>query len=208
MRMTMSKIVLSFFIMGMGASLLAEPQPPAVPTPAPSAATEPGGPKIEFSTNVYDFGRVKSGELVKYTYYFTNTGDALLELSDVHPSCGCTAAGEYTKKVEAGQSGQIPIQFNSANFNGQVVKTVTVTSNDKQKPTVVLQLKGTIWKPIELSPAYTVLNIPPDAPSASATVKVINNMEEPLEVFAPELSNPSFSLDLKTNQPGKEYQLT
>ena len=180
---------------------------PAAPPPAP-AIVDGVGPRIDFATNLYDFGRVKSGDPVKYTYYFTNTGDMLLELTDVHPSCGCTAAGEYTKKVEPGHSGQIPIQFNSGNFNGQVVKTVTVTSNDKQKPTVVLQLKGNIWKPIELSPPYTVLNVPPDAPSASATVKVINNMEEPLEVFEPELSNPAFSLTLKTNQPGKEYQLT
>jgi hypothetical protein len=148
------------------------------------------------------------GDPVKYTYYFTNTGNTLLELTDVHPSCGCTTAGEWTKKVEPGGTGSIPIQLNTSHFDGQVIKTVTVTSNDKQKPTHILQLRGTIWKPIELSPAYTVLSVPSDATGASAVVRIINNMGQPLEVFAPELSNPAFETELKTNQPGKEFALT
>ena len=206
--MITSKMILSFLIMGTAASVLADPQPPALSPPAAPAIPEVGGPKIEFYTNVYEFGRVKSGDPVKYTFYFTNTGNALLELTDVHPSCGCTTAGEWSKKVEPGETGHIPVQFNSANFNGQVFKTVTVASNDKQKPSTVLQIKGTVWEPIELAPQYSVLNIPPDAPNASTVVKIINNMEEPLAVFAPEVNNQSFTAELKTNTPGKEYQVT
>src|SRR5262249_46814250 len=38
-------------------------------------------------------------------------------------------------------------------------------------------------------------------------VTVKNNMDEALDVFAPESNNKSFSVELKTNTPGKEYQL-
>jgi hypothetical protein len=220
--MIKSKTVLGLIMMGIGAGALADdPQPPAAPPAAPAAATPATaspeasltatnamGPRIEFSTNVYEFGRVKAGDPIKYTYYFTNTGNALLEVTDVRPSCGCTTAGEWTKKVEPGATGFIPIQFNSANYSGSVFKTITVSANDKQKPSTVLQLKGTIWKPIELAPAYTVLTIPPDAPSASTVVRIINNMDQPLDVFSPEVSNHSFDAELKTNQPGKEFSLT
>lgn len=217
--MIKSETVLSFLLMGIGAAALADPPAPAPAPPPPNAtpaaeasasslATNVAGAHIEFNTNVYEFGRVKAGDPVKYTYYFTNTGNALLEVTDVRPSCGCTAAGEWTKKVEPGATGSIPIQFNSANYSGQVFKTITVSCNDKQKPSTVLQLKGTIWKPIELAPAYTVLTIPPDAPSASTTVRIINNMDQPLEVFSPEVNNQSFTAQLKTNQPGKEFALT
>jgi hypothetical protein len=174
----------------------------------PDASVTNGGAKIQFATPVYDFGKVKCGELVKYTYIFTNTGDAMLEVSHVQPSCGCTTAGDWTKKVEPGKTGTIPVQFNSQNFNGQVLKTVTVNSNDKQQPAIMLQLKGSIWKPIDLSPPYTVLNIPPDGPNASTTVKITVNMDEPIDIFAPESANKSFSAELKTNKLGKEYQLT
>ena len=78
---------------------------------------------------MYDFGRIKAGEPVKYTYVFTNTGDALLILNSVQPQCGCTAAGEWTKQVEPGKTGNIPIQFNTMGYGGNVFKQVTVTCN-------------------------------------------------------------------------------
>ena len=78
-----------------------------------AAAVGVSGPKIQFATPMYDFGKVKSGELVKYTYVFTNVGGATLQVSNVQASCGCTTAGEWTRQVEPGQTGSIPIQFNS-----------------------------------------------------------------------------------------------
>ena len=185
----------------------ATPQPPQVPATTAPAVPAPGGPKIQFATPVYDFGKVQAGELVKYSYVFTNSGEQQLEVSDVRPSCGCTTAGDWTRTVPPGGTGTVSVQFNSANFNGPVFKTVTVTSNDKQRPSTVLQLKGTVWKPIEIVPAYTVMNVPPDATKASAIIKVMNHVDEPLMVFSPECNNPSFSVVLTTNVPGKEYQV-
>jgi hypothetical protein len=183
------------------------PQPGAVP--AIPVLTNGIGPKIQFATPIYDFGKVKSGELVKYSYVFTNTGDRTLEITQVQPGCGCTTAGEWTKKVETNQTGQVPIQFNSANFNGQVLKTVTVRCNDPaQANGVVLQLKGTIWRPIDYIPQYAVLNLPPDVQTASTVVKIVNNTEEPITLSPPEVNNRSFTATLATNNPGKEYQIT
>jgi hypothetical protein len=193
-----------------GYSTGAADTPPPGPTsaaPAKSAEATPEGPKAQYATPVYDFGRVQSGELVKYTYIVTNTGDQALEVTHVQPSCGCTAAGEWTHKIEPGKTGNIPIQFNSANFNGQVFKTISVSSNDKTKPVMVLQLKGTVWKPIELLPAYTVINVPPDSARASASVRIINHADDSLAVSSPLSDNPTFIVTLTTNEPGKEYTL-
>ena len=210
-------VALSLLTLSLGVVLSqADPPPPpapplAKPTATPAAAAPAdtnAGPKIDFATPTYDFGRTKSGDPVKYTYYFTNTGNQVLELTRVQPSCGCTTAGEFSKKVEPGQAGSIPIQFNSGNFNGPVFKTITVSSNAKNQPTTVLQLRGTIWKPIEMVPAYSVLTIPPDAPGASTTVRITNNLEEPLVLLEPHSSNPAFSAELKTNTPGRGFELT
>src|SRR5262249_39822259 len=141
------------------------PTPPATtaPTPAPAAVPAPGtpsaapdaptgpSPKIAFENPNYDFNRVSAGEPIKYTFIFTNTGDATLDI-DVHPLCGCTAAGDWTHKVEPGKTGSIPIQVDSARFAGPIDKMVNVNSNDKQQPLVVLHLKGTVWKPIDVNP--------------------------------------------------------
>ncbi|HWW01912.1 MAG TPA: DUF1573 domain-containing protein [Candidatus Acidoferrum sp.] len=206
--MTKRNLILAFII-GMGA-MPAPARQPAAPAAVPQAGAgaNPAGPKIQFATPVYDFGRVKAGEPVKYSFVFTNTGDQVLEVKAVQPSCGCTTAGDWTRVVKAGETGNVPVQFNSANFNGPVFKTVTVTSNDRTTPTVVLQLKGSVWKPIEYVPPYTVLNILPDSPTASAVIRIINNTDGPLTLSDPECNTKAFTARLTTTQPGKEYQLT
>jgi len=181
-----------------------------VPVPATAEAAKPstGEPKIQFAAREYDFGKVKAGDPVKYSYVFTNTGNAVLEVTHVQPSCGCTTAGDWTHKVEPGQTGTIPIQFNSGNANGAVAKTVTVTCNDKTQPSIPLQIRGTVWKPIEINPQFAFMNVPPDsAASVSTVVRIVNNTDEPFTLAAPEVNNKSFTAEIRTNQPGKEYQL-
>src|SRR5215467_14963435 len=102
-------LMLSLLTLNLGMVLSqAEPQPatpaPAVAAPAVPAADTTTGPKIEFATPIYDFGKVKGGDPVKYTYYFTNTGNEVLEVKAVQPSCGCTTAGDFSRKVEPGKA--------------------------------------------------------------------------------------------------------
>ena len=204
------RLVLVCSLLAAGAQILSAQQAPAPAAPAPTAPATIGaiGPKIQFQTPVYDFGKVKSGEPVKYTFIFTNTGDELLILTNVQPSCGCTTAGDWSRQVEPGKTGTIPVQFNSANYGGQVLKTVTVTSNDKTQPSVGLQLKGTVWKPVDVQPQFAVMTIPAETQSNVTTkVHIVNNMEEPITLQAPESSNKGFTAELKTNTVGKDFEM-
>ena len=198
-------------LMGMTlAALGADPAPP-LPPPAPVVvvtSTNDAAPKIQFATPIYDFGRVKGGEAVKFDFIFTNTGNALLELTAVQPGCGCTTAGEWSRKVEPGQTGHIPIQFNAGGYSGAVTKGITVTCNDKSQPTVALQIKGTIWKPVDVIPQYAMLNGTADAlVNATSIVRIVNNEEAPLTLSEPEINNPLFATEVKTKEPGKEYEV-
>src|SRR5256885_1451718 len=185
------------------------PTPPAsAATAAPAATPAVTGAKLAFETPTYDFGKAKSGEPIKHTFIFTNSGCETLEINNVRPGCGCTTAGEWTKKVEPGKTGEIPIQVNTANFNGPIMKNVSVDSNDKSQPTTVLYLKGTVWKPLDINPQFAMINVPPDTQSGSTVIRIVNNMEEPITLSKPEVNNPGFSATLKTNQPGKEFELT
>jgi len=206
------KMILGCLLFCGGTAIVSAQQaPPAVPTkpaePAPVSISAIG-PKIAFETPMYDFGKVKSGELVKHTFIFTNIGDELLILTNVQPSCGCTTAGDWTRQVQPGKTGTIPIQFNSANYSGSVVKTVTVTSNDKNQRSVGLQLKGTIWKPIDVNPTFAVMNIPPDTESnVVSKVHIVNNMDDLITLTPPESTQKTFTATLVTNKEGKDFEL-
>jgi len=192
------------------AFLVAIPLPLAaqLAAPVPVAATHTDGAHIQFATPVYDFGKVSAGTIVKYDYVFTNTGNAMLTVSDVKVSCGCTTAGTWQRQVEPGKTGSIPIQFNSVNLSGPVLKSVSVTCNDSNQPMVALQLRGTIWKPIDVIPTYAVFNLLADSlTNETKAVRIVNYTSEPLTLSAPESGNKSFSAEIKTITPGKEFEL-
>ena len=73
----------------------------AAAAPAPRAA----GPRIQFASTVYDFGKATGDDQVDCRFVFTNTGTALLEVSDVSPGCGCMKAGEWARSTHAGTFG-------------------------------------------------------------------------------------------------------
>ncbi|MGD1084189.1 MAG: DUF1573 domain-containing protein [Verrucomicrobiota bacterium] len=199
--------------------LSAQPAAGAPPTPPPAAAsasTNDVGPVIQFNTESYDFGKSLLGDPIRYTYLVTNTGDATLEISNVNPSCGCTTVGppsgggSWTREIAPHQTGVIPIEVRVA-AQGQINKTVTVISNDKKRPNVLLQIHGAVWSPIELSiPTSTLtFNLKADAPAINTqVVKIFNREDPPLTLSAPESSSQFFSAVLRTNYPGREFELT
>lgn len=175
---------------------------------AVSVVSTVAGPKIQFETPAYDFGKVTVGEPVKCEYVFTNTGDAVLVISNVQPSCGCTTAGTWTRQTDPWKTGVVPVQFNTSAYSGQVEKSIKVFSNDKSHPIVELQLNGTVWRPIEVTPRNAIFNLPPDLTSNSTTVlNIHNNTDQPITLSDPELNVTNFTADIKIIQPGKDFQL-
>jgi len=156
---------------------------------------------------MWDFARQQEGTILQHTYVFTNCGDRVLEIKSVQPGCRCTPVGEWTKQVEPGRTGVIPLQFNSTNFSGSVVKMVMVACNDPAAPEVALQIRGSIWKPIDVKPLFAFLHVTADSHSASGGVRILNNEEAPLVLSAPECDNRAFAAEIKTNRAGKDFRL-
>ncbi|RYJ42903.1 DUF1573 domain-containing protein [Flavobacterium beibuense] len=103
-------------------------------------------PVIKFETTEHDFGTIKQGDKVEYVYKFTNEGAADLVISQVKPSCGCTAP-EWTKTpVAPGASGEIKVVFDSNGKSGKQSKTVNVHSNT-ESGTDVLKFTAEINAP-------------------------------------------------------------
>jgi hypothetical protein len=196
------------------------PGVPAAPPAAPAAVstnTNGLGARIQFNTESYDFGKILAGDAVKYVFVATNAGDDTLEISNAKGSCSCTVVGEGSarnawtlQKVAPGQTCRIPIEIATANYRGQKIeKFVTVTSNDKTRPTVNLKISGNVWLPIEVSPAMAAFNLTPGASNTTTQVlKIYNRTDAPLTVSDPASTTNAFSAVLKTNVPGQEFELT
>ena len=105
------------------------------------------GPKIVVQQPEHDFGDIVQGEKVSHNFVVTNTGGDILIITNVRASCGCTAALPDKKELSPGETTNIKVEFDSKGRTGKQVKTVYVTSNDKDNPQVQLKFTGNIVKP-------------------------------------------------------------
>jgi hypothetical protein len=183
------------------------PAPPSAVPPATVSVSPASGPIIQVDNTMFDFGKVAVGEKVRHSYIVTNAGNATLQITNVHPGCHCTTAGDWTHKIEPGQTGNIPVQFDSTGFNGKITRTIDVYSNAKNEPHKVLRLQGTIWKPIEFA-STAFISIPADASNeVSTTVRIVNQTDNAVTFSNIISANKLFDAVLKEAKPGKEYDL-
>jgi hypothetical protein len=88
------------------------------------------GAVITFEKKTHDFGDIVQGDKVEHTYYFTNTGNEPLIITNVQVQCGCTTPKGWPREpIPAGGKGELTISFNSLGKSGRQNKTVTVVSN-------------------------------------------------------------------------------
>ena len=172
------------------------------------APTTTPAPVLHFTEPVFNFGKQESGQPIKHSFVFTNAGSRALEILDVRPTCGCTVAGAWDRKVEPGHSGSIPVVYNPGQYDTDVHKTVIVISSDPAVSNVVLHLRGTIWRPIQLTPAAAVFGSSSDAlTKETRSVRIVSNLSEFLTLSNPVCANPAFQASLKAIKPGKEFEL-
>ncbi len=92
-------------------------------------SVESGVAKFVFSEEIHNFGSLKAGELVSFTFIFRNEGTKTLEITGVDSGCGCTEVKILNKSIAPGQEGQIEVIYNSAGEVGRQLKTITLFSN-------------------------------------------------------------------------------
>lgn len=105
--------------------------------------------KIEFKTDVIDYGTIEKGADGVRVFEFTNTGDAPLIISNVSSTCGCTVPKKPDGPILPGETGEISVKYDTNRVN-PIRKTITVTSN-ADTPTVALKIKGLVVDPSKTS---------------------------------------------------------
>ncbi|MCK0123558.1 DUF1573 domain-containing protein [Gelidibacter sp. F2691] len=98
--------------------------------------------KIEFKTDMIDYGTIEKGADGVRVFEFTNTGNAPLIISRVSSTCGCTIPKKPEAPILPGDKGEIEVKYNTQIVN-PIRKTITVISN-AETPTVALKIKGEV----------------------------------------------------------------
>ncbi len=148
--------------------------------------------RAKFKEEVWDFGKVKQGEVLAHEFVFTNEGDAPLVIERVSTSCGCTAALASEDRIAPGKEGRVKASFDTRGFAGSVVKYVYVESNDASNARRELKVTAEIDVPpqprIELDRynADLGLSLEGEVTSTRFTVRNVGQLELKIEIAHPE----------------------
>ncbi|MEM6632564.1 MAG: DUF1573 domain-containing protein [Bacteroidota bacterium] len=120
-----------------------EPASPTVNLPAHMKGDTLAPTVLEWSAESFDFGEIQQGDTVSHTFTFKNLGTQPLRISNIKPSCGCTAPNWTKALVPPGEEGFVEVIFNSTGKSGTQNKSITVFLNTEERRKV-LRFKGFI----------------------------------------------------------------
>ncbi len=108
-------------------------------------------PKLVLVDEKKDVGTVPKGEVVHATFVLKNEGKADLHITDVKPSCGCTAP-EYDKTIKPGAEGKIVLNVDTKTFQGPISKSALILTDDPEKPQVTVFVLANVKPFVETLP--------------------------------------------------------
>ncbi len=104
---------------------------------------------------------------------------------------------EFDKVIPPGQVGKVKAAIHTTTFKGPVSKSVTVTTNDPNKPTFSLQMKATVTVPIDVQPNENVaFNGKPET-FLPQEVIVTSTNSEVFDILSMELSDATVTAKLE-----------
>lgn len=68
----------------------------------------------KMNTEKYDFGKIKQGEPVNYSFEIKNISDKPLVVENSWASCGCTTPERITEPIQPGATAKLKVQYNAA----------------------------------------------------------------------------------------------
>jgi hypothetical protein len=99
---------------------------------------------ISFKETSHDFGSIRQGMDVQYTFKFTNLGSSVLKIKAAACGDGNITTQCTKEPIMPGENGDITITFHSKGLQGLQNRTITVFSNATQSR-VKLYIKAVVF---------------------------------------------------------------
>jgi hypothetical protein len=155
-------------------------------------------PKLQIGGGgTYDWGIVSdvSKPLVA-KIELKNVGTQELLINEVKPSCGCTAAMPEKSKLAPGEATVVNVSLNIGSNNGQLMKSINVSSNSQAEPAQTIVLKAFIQRPLQAEPSFVALPQMFVGREGTGSVQITNNVKKAIVVKDLKITNGA-AIDVK-----------
>jgi hypothetical protein len=110
---------------------------------------------------VHDFGNVPRGSQLFHRFKITNIYAVPMEITNLHPSCGCGTPKATKSKLQPRESGYIEVTLDTKRFNGPKKVTISVTVGPEYVSTADLQLSFNSRADVVFNPGQVSFGVVP-----------------------------------------------
>ncbi len=127
----------------------------ALPFAADAQGVSAKGPVIKVSPGIIELGTMPQEGVKHSQTVITNTGTDSLRISEIKSECGCTVPDVLKRVLAPGDTTMLKITFRSKHYKGDLLKRVTVVSNDPASPRTQVKVKVQVLQLLQVSPELT-----------------------------------------------------
>jgi hypothetical protein len=98
-----------------------------------STSEKNGSSGIVFIREIHNFGTLKAGEIVSFSFIFTNNGTILLSIKKAETSCGCIKVQYDKNDISPLEKSAIEVIFDTSGEWGNQLKMVEVETSSGEK---------------------------------------------------------------------------
>lgn len=139
-------------------------------------------PALTFEKIHHDFGKISPDKKVAHRFKATNSGNAMLNITHLNPSCGCTATVPGKWSLNPGESTEIEATFNPAGMKNLVRKSIQVTSNDPKAPVQTLTFEAEVVQEINLDSSAIFFLEVPRGTTRKSTLRLRSGNNQPVVI--------------------------
>jgi hypothetical protein len=174
--------------------------------PTYAAAVHPDAnspkPRIVFENRLLDFGKIGRQTAPSGQFKFTNTGNAVLEISNVSQCCGIVTTLE--KNIyKPGEKGYIKVSYNAGTLLGKIARQPIVSSNDPVEPNLILSVMAEIVDKVSCQPDRLKLFLDEDN-ARCPKVTLTSNDKQPFSIRGIQSTGNCITAKFDPNTKGTE----
>jgi len=150
--------------------------------PLQTETSAAGEPKAVVDSLEFDFGVLDEHAVGEHQFVIRNEGTAPLRLEEGSTTCRCTSSLVGRREIRPGEETVVTVKFDLKGYSGPYSQSVTILTNDRRNPRIVLSVRGKVTKAVQAIPSEIVLTRIAAGQPAVAEFRLVGYRPTPLSI--------------------------
>jgi len=111
------------------------------------------GPLLSYD-HVHDFGTIDNQKTIIHTFKLQNRGNQDVLIKRIISTCGCLTNQISRRTIPPGKKASLTVSIDLRNINGKFRKQIFLETNDRIRPTVMLECIGKVSNILKITPLF------------------------------------------------------